>query len=36
MLQKLYRHTDIETTIGYQSNFIHQDVDDALETVLNF
>lgn len=36
MLQKLYRHTDIKTTMGYQSNFIHQDVDDALESVLNF
>ena len=35
MLQKLYRHSDIKTTIGYQSNFIHQDVDDALETVIN-
>ena len=26
MLQKLYRHTDIKTTIGYQSNFIHKDL----------
>jgi len=34
MLQKLYRHTDIKTTIGYQANFIHSDVDDALEAVL--
>lgn len=34
MLQKLYRHTDIKTTIGYQSNFIHRDVDDALEAVI--
>ncbi len=36
MLQKLYRHTDIKTTMGYQSNFIHKDVDDALDSVLNF
>lgn len=35
-LQKLYRHSDIKTTIGYQSNFIHQDVDDALDSVINF
>lgn len=34
MLQKLYRHTDIKTTIGYQSNFIHKDVDEALDAVL--
>lgn len=34
MLQKLYRHTDIKTTIGYQANFIHRDVDDALEAVI--
>jgi integrase/recombinase XerD len=36
MLQKLYRHTSIQTTMGYQANFIHKDVDDALESVLNF
>lgn len=36
MLQKLYRHTKIETTIGYQSNFIHREADDALDNVLNF
>lgn len=34
MLQQLYRHTDIKTTVGYQSNFIHQQADDALEAVL--
>jgi integrase/recombinase XerD len=34
MLQKLYRHTDIKTTIGYQANFIHSDVDDALDAVI--
>jgi integrase/recombinase XerD len=36
MLQKLYRHTDIKTTIGYQANFIHNDVDDALDAVIDF
>ncbi|MBN4052296.1 site-specific integrase [Sphingobacteriaceae bacterium AH-315-L07] len=35
MLQKLYRHTDIKTTMGYQSNFIHKDADEALEAILN-
>jgi len=34
-LQKLYRHSNLKTTINYQANFIHQDVDDALEQVLN-
>lgn len=34
MLQKLYRHSSITTTIGYQSNFIHKDADDALESVI--
>jgi len=32
-LQKLYRHTKIETTIGYQKNFIHKDADEALDAV---
>ncbi|WP_159022645.1 site-specific integrase [Formosa sp. L2A11] len=36
MLQKLYRHTHISTTIGYQGNFIHKDTDDALESVISF
>jgi integrase/recombinase XerD len=34
MLQKLYRHSHISTTIGYQSNFIHKDADEALEAVI--
>lgn len=34
MLQKLYRHSSITTTIGYQQGFIHKDADDALEAVL--
>lgn len=36
MLQKLYRHSSITTTIGYQSNFIHKDADEALEAVIGF
>lgn len=34
MLQKLYRHSDLKTTINYQANFIHKDADDALLAVL--
>jgi integrase/recombinase XerD len=36
MLQKLYRHSSITTTINYQANFMHRDTDDALERVINF
>lgn len=36
MLQKLYRHSSITTTIGYQANFIHKEADDALEAVIGF
>ncbi|GFZ81582.1 transposase [Aquaticitalea lipolytica] len=36
MLQKLYRHTDLKTTINYQANFIYKDVDEALKNVINF
>ena len=32
--QKLFRHSDIATTIGYINNFIHKD--DALDAVVNF
>ncbi len=35
MLQKLYRHSHISTTIGYQANFIHKDADEALDAVLS-
>jgi integrase/recombinase XerD len=35
MLQKLYRHTHVSTTIGYQGSFIHKDADDALDAVIN-
>ncbi len=34
MLQKLYRHTSITTTIGYQSSFINKSADDALDAVI--
>ncbi|MCZ2845640.1 tyrosine-type recombinase/integrase [Salinimicrobium sp. CDJ15-81-2] len=36
MLQKLYRHSSITTTINYQSNFMHKDTDEALDSVINF
>lgn len=36
MLQKLYRHSSVTTTIMYQANFMQDDVDDALDSVVNF
>lgn len=36
LLQKLYRHSSVTTTIGYQSNFTHKDTDEALESVLKY
>lgn len=36
MLQKLYRHSDIRTTMGYQANFMFKEADDALDAVINF
>lgn len=36
MLQKLYRHSDLKTTLNYQANFIHKDADEALDSVVNF
>jgi integrase len=36
MLQKLYRHSSVTTTIGYQANFIHKDADEALDAVIGF
>lgn len=35
ILQKLYRHSSILTTMGYQSNFTNQQTDEALDKVLN-
>ncbi|MCX2495271.1 site-specific integrase [Pedobacter sp. PF22-3] len=34
--QKLFRHSDITTTMGYMNNFIHKDEDEALDAVVNF
>ena len=34
MLQKLYRHSNISTTVGYQASFINKDTDDALVAVI--
>ena len=36
MLQKLYRHSPITTTINYQQNFMHKETDDALDKVIGF
>jgi integrase/recombinase XerD len=36
MLQKLYRHSSVTTTIMYQSNFLQKDTDEALDKVINF
>jgi len=36
MLQKLYRHSSITTTIGYQSSFISKDTDEALASVISW
>lgn len=35
VLQRLYRHSDIKTTMGYQSNFINKTTDEALDSVIN-
>lgn len=34
MLQKLFRHSRITTTMAYMSNFIHKDADEALDAVI--
>lgn len=36
VLQKLYRHESITTTMHYQSNFSHKKADEALEAVIDF
>ena len=36
MLQRLYRHSSVTTTINHQGNFIHKDADEALESVIDF
>ena len=35
-MKKLYRHSDLKTTLNYQANFIHKEADDALDSVVNF
>jgi len=35
VLQVLYRHSDITTTMNYQANFAHKQADDALDKVLD-
>lgn len=35
ILQKLYRYSNLKTTIGYQANFIHDETDDTLDMILN-
>lgn len=36
MLQKLYRHSSVTTTINYQANFMQNEADAALDKVINF
>ncbi len=36
MLQKLYRHSSVTTTITYQANFMKKKTDTALDKVFNF
>ncbi|MEE9377500.1 MAG: site-specific integrase [Candidatus Lokiarchaeia archaeon] len=36
ILQKLYRHSSVTTTINYQANFMRSVTDDALDKVVNF
>lgn len=36
MLQRLYRHSSITTTIAYQANFIHKDAYNTLDAVVSF
>jgi integrase len=34
-LQKLFRHSDLKTTVGYMGHFDHKAADDALDAVLD-
>ena len=36
MLQKLYQHSNLKTTINYLANFIRKEADDALDAVVDF
>ncbi len=35
VLQHLYRHSDLKTTIQYQNNFLNEELDKGLELVVN-
>lgn len=35
-LQKLYRHSSLQTIINYQASFIHTEVDQTLDSHINF
>lgn len=36
MLQKLYRHSSVTTTMRYQANFLSKEADEALDKVVDF
>ncbi|WP_420402204.1 phage integrase SAM-like domain-containing protein [Flagellimonas sp.] len=36
LLQQLYRHSSITTTMMYQSNFMNKKTDEALQSIVNF
>jgi integrase/recombinase XerD len=36
VLQKMYRHESVTTTMQYQSNFSFEKADDAIDAVLDF
>lgn len=35
-LQRLFRHSSINTTVNYMNQFIHKDFDEALDSVVSF
>ena len=36
MLQKVFRHSTVLTTINYMKNFIHKEADEVIDSVLDF
>lgn len=36
MLQKIFRHSTILTTMNYMKNFMHKEIDDAMDAVFDF
>jgi len=34
LLQKMFRHSSINTTVSYMANFMHEDTDDALDMII--